>query len=235
MRTSNVAYFDDSISAAPVAERNTDPILPEERFNFELIGFEPSGPDQYRKGGGFKWTFRVSYPDGSPFIFNDAPYELWRTTNKNAAGQPLFNLGTQANDWASALLGRQLGIDADFKVSELRGKKMSAMVVWRAKKNAPGEKTYDLASLRHVPAGASSVPKRDVTTVSEDPTSEDVDRALAVSGLQKSLARLKKLDAEAGAAAQNAYDSSELETAPLDEIYDLWGQVKAAIKKATED
>lgn len=230
-----MTYFDDSISAAPVAERNTDPILPEERFTFELIGFERSEPDQYRKQGGFKWTFRVYYPDGSPFIFNDAPYEMWRNSGKNAAGQPMFNLGTLANDWASALLGRPLGIDADFKVSELRGKKMSAMVVWRAKKNAPTEKTFDLAILRHVPTGSASAPKKDVTTVSNDPTGDDVDRALAVTGLTKSIERLKKLDAEQGSAAQHAMEASELDTAPIGEIRALWDSVKTAIAKALED
>lgn len=230
-----MTYFDSDISAAPVAERNTDPILPEERFVLELVGFERSEPDQYRKNGGIRWTFRVSYPDGSPFIFQDNQYEVWRQSGINARGEPIFNLGTQANEWASALLGRQLGVDADFKISELRGKKMSAMIVWRAKKTNAAEKTYDLASLRHVPTGASSAPKRDVTTVSDDPTGDDVDRALAVTGLKKSIATLKKLDAESAAAAQHAYDASDLDTAPVSEIRELWDSVKAAIAKAMED
>lgn len=148
-----VTYFDQSLDFEPVAEQNTDPILPEERFTFELVGLERSEPDQYRKQGGIKWTFAVSYPNGEPFIFQNEQYTLWRTTGVNANGRPLMNLGTQAHEWASALMGRTLGVDETLKVSQLRGKKMSAMVVWRPKKTKPKEKTADLASLRHIPTG----------------------------------------------------------------------------------
>lgn len=230
-----MTYFDDSLSFAPVAERNTDPILPEERFIFELIGLERSEPDQWRKQGGIKWTFRVLNMDGSPFIFNDEPYELWRTTGVNANGTPLMNIGTQANDWASALLGRQLGVDDTLKVSELRGKRMSAMVVWRPKKTDPKSKTIDLASLRHVGTAVSSARPADPTTVSEDPTPDDVDRALAITSLQKSIKRLSKLDKAAGANAQAAYDASDFTTAPMSEIQNLAAQVRSAIEKAMDD
>jgi len=134
------------------------------------------------------------------------------------------------------MLGRPLGTDADFKISELRGKRMSAMVVWEPQKSDPKKKTIKLASLRHVPvAGAAAAPKRDVTTLSAEPSEEDVDRALAVQGLKKSVERLKKLDKEAGAAAQHAYDASDLDTAPIEDIQDLWAEVKASIAKALAD
>ncbi len=34
-----MTYFDSTLEAEPVAEQNLDPILPEERFVFELVGF----------------------------------------------------------------------------------------------------------------------------------------------------------------------------------------------------
>lgn len=228
-------YFDESLSFAPVAEKNTDPILPEERFQFELVGLERSEPDQYRKNGGIKWSFRVLNMDGSPFLFQDDEYILWRTTGVNANGTPLMNIGTQANDWASALLGRQLGVDDTLKVSELRGKRMSAMVVWRPKRTDPKSKTIDLASLRHVGTAVSSARPADPTTVSEDPTPEDVDRALAITSLQKAIKRLLKVDRSAGERAQAAYEDSDFDTAPMSEIQNLAAQVKAAYDKAMED
>ena len=231
-----MTYFDATLEAAPVAEMDYTPVLPEERHVFELIGFERSEPDQWRKDGGVKWSWRVFEADGvKPFVFQDEQYIFFRTTGLTRDGRPSFNVGTYANEWASAMLGRPLGTDADFKISELRGKRMSAMVVWEPQKTDPKKKTIKLASLRHVPVGGSSAPKKDVTTVSDDPTGDDVDRALAVTGLQKSIARLKKLDAEAGAAAQHAYDASELDTAPVSDIQELWASVKAAIAAALED
>ena len=204
---------------------------------FELIGFERSEPDLYRKTGGIRWTWRVFEADGvKPFMFQDEQYQFFRTTGLTRDGRPSFNVGTYANEWASAMLGRPLGTDADFKISELRGKRMSAMVVWEPQKSDPKKKTIKLASLRHVPVGgATAAPKRDVTTVAADPSDEDVDRALAVQGLRKSIARLTKLDAEQGAAAQHAFDASELDTAPLTEITALWNSVKTAISALLDD
>lgn len=227
-----MAFFDQDLTFAPVAERNTDPILPEERFVFELIGLERSEPDQWRKSGGIKWTFRVLYENGAPFIFQDEPYDLWRTTGVNANGTPLMNIGTQANDWASALLGRQLGVDDTLRVSDLRGKRMSAMVVWRPKKTDPKSKTIDLASLRHV---ANAPQKPAPGQVSADPTADDVDRALVVTKLQKQVARLKKLDAVAGAEAAKALAESDLEDAPFEALQALSASFATAITNALEE
>lgn len=154
-----MTYFDDTLDFAPVTEMNSDPIIPEDRFIFELVGLEKSEPDEWRKNGGVKWTFRVSYPDGKPFIFNDAPYEFWRNTGLNAKGQPVMTVGTNAHEWASALLGRDLGIDESLKVRELRGKKMQAMVVWERQRNNPNKKSIKLASLKHVPAASAAAPQ----------------------------------------------------------------------------
>ncbi len=237
-----MSVFDPTLDAAPIKEANTDPILPEERFVFELVGFERSEPDQYRKNGGVKWTFLVFDEDGHPFEFKDAPYELWRNTDVNAQGKPLFNLGTQAHAWASALLGRTLGVDEHFAVSELRGKKMSAMVVWQPKRTKPGEKAATLAILRHVPVvtpvasnGTAPAAAPAPGQVSADPSDEDIDRALLVTKLQKSVARLTRLDTAAGNAASHAMIESDLDTAPLLDIQHLIGEVQVAIEKAMTD
>jgi hypothetical protein len=231
-----VTYFDETLTAAPVAEQDFTPVLPEERHVFELIGFERSEPDQWRKDGGIKWTWRVFEADGvKPFVFQDEQYQFFRTTGLTRDGRPNFNVGTYANEWASAMLGRPLGTDSDFKISDLRGKRMSAMVVWEPQKADPKKKTIKLASLRHVPVQGAAAPKKDVTTVSDDPSGDDVDRALAVTGLQKSIARLKRLDAEKGAAAQHAYDASDLDTAPVSELHALWSDVKTAIEAALDN
>src|SRR6476620_8108913 len=211
-----MAVFDPSLDAPPIQEGNLDPILPEERFILELIGFERSGPDQFRKNGGIKWTFAVYNQDGTPFEFQDEPYELWRTTNVNANGQPLFNIGTQAHEWASALLGRQLGVDEKFSVSELRDKRMSAMVVWRNKKPPAKGKTFDLASLRHVPVAQVGSGKPAPTQVSADPATEDIARATIVTDIEKAVKSLTKLDAKKGAEAQAAVKQSDLGTAPIE-------------------
>lgn len=237
LETVTVAVFDATLDGAPVQEGNLDPILPEERFTLELIGFERSDPDQYRKNGGIKWTFAVFNADGSPFMFQDEPYELWRTTNINASGQPIFNIGTQAHDWASALLGRTLGVDEKFSVSELRNKRMSAMVVWRNKKPPAQGKTFDLASLRHVPVSSANgrAARPDPTQVSSNPTNEEIDRAAIVADLQKAVKSLTKLDAEAGKQARDALAASDLADAPLDDLHRLLSEVQAAVAKALDD
>jgi hypothetical protein len=229
--------FDTSIDAAPIQEGNLDPILPEERFILELIGFERSGPDQFRKDGGFKLTFAVFNMDGSPFEFKDEPYELWRTIDKDRNGQPVFNLNTQAHDWASALLGRTLGVDDKFSVSELRNKRMSAMVVWRNKRPPAKGKTFDLASLRHVPVGPVQAPvsKPAPGQVTADATDDEIDRALLVGKLQKQIARLAKLDADEGARAEAAVAKFDLDTTPLAAIQNLLDRAQTAIQKAMDD
>lgn len=233
-----MTYFDDSISGAPVAERNTDPVLPEERFIFELIGFERSAPDQYHKNGGIKWTFLTYDMDGRPWEFNDEHYALWRTTNINKAGEPLFTIGTQAHEFAQALLGRKLGPDDHFNIAELRNKRMSSQVVWEPKKTKPSEKAAVLRSLRHVPVGpvtaGAAAPKPAPGQVSADPTTEEIDRAGIVLDIQKAVKTLKKFDAEAGANAAKAVADSDLDDAPLDDLRTLLGSIQEAVSRALD-
>lgn len=230
-----MTVFDTSLESAPITESNLDPILPEERFILELVGFEKSGPDQFRKDGGIKWTFQVYNMDGSPFEFQDEPYQLWRTTDKDKYGKPLFNLNTQSHAWACALLGRDLGEADNFSVSELRNKRMSTMIVWRNKRPPAKGKTFDMASLRHVPVDAVEAPTRPAPgQVTADATDEDIDRATVTADIQRAIKSLKKLDATAGAQAQQAFLDSD-EDADAEALRVLLASIKAAIVKAMDD
>lgn len=229
-----MTYFDTTLEFAPIAEQQSTPVLPEERFIFELIGFERSQPDQFRKDGGIKWTWLVWTMDGQRFIFNDEHYQFFRTTGLTRDGKPNFNIGTYANEWASAMLGRELGVDANFQISELRGKKMSAMVVWESQKADPKKKTIKLASLRHVPVGESmaEAPKSRAQ-VEADATVDDVDRALALSKFEKKLARARKKKLPALARFEAAYD--EIYKADAGQIDALCESLDDALDKMDED
>lgn len=189
-----MAFFDATLDFAPVSVQGNDPVLPEERFVFELVGLERSEPDQYRKNGGIRWTWRVFYEDGrTPFVFQDEQYQFFRTTGIDAKGKPVMSVGTYAYEWASAMLGRDLAIDERLNPADLRGARMSAMVTWEKQKNDPTKKSIKLASLRHVAAGqraAAPAPSR--AQVEADATAEDIDRALALSKFEKKLARARK-------------------------------------------
>lgn len=201
-----MTYFDNTLTLDPITEQNFDPAIPEDRHVFELIGFERSEPDKWRKEGGIKWTFLVYKDDGrTPYFFNDEHYPFFRTTGIDKQGKPVFSVGTQANDWASALLGRPLGVDAHFEIGELRKKRMSAMVVWEKQRTDPTKKTIKLASLRHVPTGQQSAAPQTRAQVSADPTSEDVDRALAVAKFEKKLERARKKKLPALQLFEDAY------------------------------
>jgi hypothetical protein len=214
-----MTYFDATLEPAEIQEQDSTPVLPEERHVFELVGFERAEPDQWRKDGGIKWTWRVFQEDGkTPFVFQDEQYLFFRTTGLTRDGKPNFNIGTYANEWASALLGRDLGTEAKFSVSELRGKRMSAMVVWEPQRSDPKKKTIKLASLRHVPVAplGSPVATAETASVSADATVDDVDRALAISKFQKKLERAKKKKLPALAKFEAAY--AEFHTATIDEV-----------------
>lgn len=233
-----MTYFDDTLTLDPITEQQNTPILPEDRFIFELVGFERSQPDQWRKEGGIKWTFNVYDMDGRPFEFKDEPYQFYRTTNIDKKTlKPLFTVGYSANEWASALLGRTLGVDANFSISELRNKRMSAMVVWERQKQDKTKWSVKLASVRHVPVSLgspASSAKPAADQVSDNPSEEEVDRALLMTGLRKSVARLKKLDAASGAQAEKALADSDTD-APLADLERLHEEVKTAIQKALND
>jgi hypothetical protein len=217
-----MTYFDATLEPAEIQEQDSTPVLPEERHVFELVGFERAEPDQWRKDGGIKWTWRVFQEDGkTPFVFQDEQYLFFRTTGLTRDGKPNFNIGTYANEWASALLGRDLGTEAKFSVSELRGKRMSAMVVWEPQRSDPKKKTIKLASLRHVPMAPLGSEKPSRAQVEADATVDDVDRALALAKFEKKLARAKKRGLPSLATFEAAY--ADMATADA-------GQIEAVIE-----
>lgn len=182
--------FDTSLDFAPIEVANTDPILPEDRFIFELIGLERSEPDQWRKEGGVKWTFLTFNADGSPFMFKEEQYQLFRTIGLDKKGRPNINQGTQGYDWACALAGKELSVGEKPRVADLLHKRMSAMVVWEKQRSDPTKKTIKLASLRHVPTGSAPAV---AAQVSADPSIADVDRALLITTVDKLIKRAEKL------------------------------------------
>jgi hypothetical protein len=215
-----MTYFDTSLELDPITEQQSTPVLPEERHVFELVGFERSEPDQWRKEGGIKWTFRVFEEDGrTPFVFNDEQYLFYRTTNVDKKTlKPLFTVGYSANDWASALLGRTLAADAHFSVTELRNKRMSAMVTWKRQVKDKTKWSVELASLRHVPvapltASAAGVSK---SAVPADADTDEIDRKLAISKFERKLERARKKKMPALPTFEAAY--GEIETATLAQV-----------------
>lgn len=213
-----MAFFDATLDFAPVSEQGSTPVLPEERFVFELVGLERSEPDQYRKEGGIRWTWRVFLSDGvSPFVFQDEQYLFYRTTGIDKQGKPVMNVGTYAYEWASAMLGRDLGIDERLNPAELRGARMSAMVVWEKQKKDPTRKSVKLASLRHLPkVGQHAAPPQSRAQVEANATVEDVDRALAITKFEKKLERARKRKLASLDVFENAY--SQIDQANTEQI-----------------
>jgi hypothetical protein len=231
-------YFDTSLEAGPVEEQQSTPVLPEERHVFELVGFERSEPDQWRKEGGVKWSWRVFEADGkTPFVFQDEQYVLWRTTGLTRDGKPNFNIGTYANEWASAMLGRDLGTDAKFSVSELRGKRMSAMVVWEPQRSDPKKKTIKLASLRHVPVAPLSMDDAaGPIGVPADASIDEIDRRTALVKLDRRIARAVKRKLPSLATFTEAYDALNADSrASADQINAVIESLDDALDKLDDE
>jgi len=225
-----MTYFDATLEAAPVTEMDTTPVLPEERHVFELVGFERSEPDQWRKEGGIKWTWRVFEADGrTPFVFKDEQYLFFRTTGLTREGKPNFNVGTYANEWAAALLGREIGVDAKFSVSELRGKRFSAMVIWEPQRSDPKKKTIKLASFRHISLEPIASPVAAAPAPTSAPNSDDVDRDLMLSKFEKKLNRAKKRGLPSIQTFEQAY--SEMALADASQIEAVMESLDDAIDK----
>lgn len=234
-----MTYFDATLETGPIEEQQSTPVLPEERFVFELIGFERSQPDQWRSEGGIKWTFLVFQEDGrTPFVFNDEQYQFFRTTGLTRDGRPNFNVGTYANDWASALLGRPLGVDANFSVSELRGKRMSAMVTWEKQRSDPKKKTIKLASLRHVPVGsapATGAPSRAQTEASmvAAQAEDDLEREVVVAELTHAVKTAKKFGVPSYQTFKDALDGAA--SASLNDLKMILNNVNIENQKALDE
>ena len=86
-----------------------------------------------------------------------------------------------------------------------------------------------------VPAPTSATNGKAPTSVSADPSDDEVDRALIVTKLQKQVARLLKLDPKKGEQAQEAVDQSDLDAGALSELETLLTQVTDAVARALDD
>lgn len=222
--------IDDEIQLMP-ATTGDGAIVPEARYTLELVRCEKAPPSTFKPEAGpqIKWVFNLYDASGELFYFQNEPYEFFRHTSR--ANSPR----AYARQYAEALLGRKLGDQEVPSLVSLYGLRMSALISYEPSSSDASREVLKLGSLKHIPIAPAQTPVKQPTQVSAEPSDEDVDRALLVTKLQKSVARLKKLDSASGAAAQAAVDESDLGTAPLDEIERLVGDVSSAINKALAD
>lgn len=191
-------------------------------------------------GDRMQWDFLIAEKDTPTEYFarNDGSARVLRFwTDRDII------LGSKQHQWMQALAGRQFGEGDDLPDGgELLSKRMLAYLTHYTPKKGKNAgvakedivmgsaKPFSLGGRKN---GAASQPSP--TQVTAEPSDEDVDRALLVAKLEKQIARLKKLDEEAGAAAQAAYDQSDLGTAPMEAIEDLVSSVQHAINAALEE
>jgi len=218
-----VSYYDESVSFGAVTEQTDDPIVPEERFTFELIGMEKSPPDKWREHGGVKWTFNLFYPDGRAFEFQNELYELFRTTGFD------MREGTYAHAWSEALLGRKLGVGERVNPRELRGKRMSVQVIWTPQKTDPKKKSIQLAALRHVPVNGGTAP-----AVEPSPVRPTVDeRGALMARVQALLGEALLADMEGADKIRSAFKKSGREWTD-EQLETTIGDLQLGIEEAKE-
>lgn len=227
--------IDDEIQLLPATTGDGN-IVPEGRYTLHLIRIEKAPPSDFKPEDGprIKWIFNLYDAQHEPFFFDGKLYEFFRHTSRKNSPRAF------ARKYAEALLGRALAADEVPPLSSLLGRRMSALLSYEDSENKPGEQVLRMSSFKHVasdptPSPAATAPKPAPGQVSADPSDDEIDRALTVSKIQKSLKRLKALDAEAGAAAQKAVDASDLEEALLDDLNALADEISAAVMKAMQD
>jgi hypothetical protein len=190
-------------------------------------------------GDSLKWVWYVA-PKEEPTQYIARDDGQARTLHVYT--NPDIIIGSQQHEWVQVLTGRQFD-DGDEPPddSELVGKRMVAYLTHYAPKQGPnaGKQKEKIVAGSAKPfrlpgQKANGTSKPAPTQVSADPAPEDVDRALIVSKLQKQVAKLTKLNKEAGEAAQQAMDDSDLTTAPLDAIQGLLDDVTAAVVAALD-
>lgn len=228
----------DDIVFAPASNQDST-IVPEGRWTLDLKRIEAAPPSTFSddKSPRAKWVFHLfaetveNMAKGDQFYFNGEPYELFRHTSLKNSPR------AYARKYAEALLGRPLAEGETPVKSDLIGRRMSAAITYDAGTIDPNTQVLNLSSLRPVatPKPSPAEPKAPVRQVSADASDDDIDRAIVVSKIQKSLKRLKALDEEAGAQAQVAVDASDMDEALLDDLNILSEQISAAVQKALED
>lgn len=149
-------------------------------------------------------------------------------------------IGSQCHEWIQVLTGQPFEAgDEPPEFDDLVGKRMVAYLTHQAPKRGP-----KAGQMREKIVAGSAKPfalpgsKRNgkaATQVSADPSSDDVDRALVVTNLEKQVAKLERLNATRGAEARAAMASSDLDAAPLAELEALLEQIKAAVSAELDD
>lgn len=229
-----MVMIEDDIRLDP-ATSGEGSIVPEGRYVLHLIRMEKAPPSDFNPEAGdrIKWVFHLYDQQGQQFYFQNEPYEFFRTTSRKNSPRAF------ARQYTEGLLGRRL---SDGEVPPLRslvGKKMSGLISYGPSDVDPTKEVLKLTSLKSVmdqaPAPSAPSPKPAPGQVSADPTDDEIDRALVVSKIQKSLKRLKALDAEAGAQAQKAVDDSDMDESLLDDLNALAEQISAAVRKAMDE
>jgi hypothetical protein len=230
----------EDVVFAPASNQDST-IVPEGRWRLELQRIEAAPPSTFSDDTSprAKWVFHLyaemveNMEKGEQFYFNGEPYELFRHTSLKNSPR------AYARKYAEALLGRALTEGEIPSKASLLGKSMSAVISYDAGTIDPNTQVLNLSSLRPVamaPKAAAPAPARPASPqVSADASDDDIDRALLVSKIQKSLKRLKALDEEAGASAQAAVDASDMNEALLDDLHLLSNQISAAVQTALED
>lgn len=234
--------IDDEIQLQP-ATSGDGAIVPEGRYTLHLVGLEKAPPSTFKPEDGprVKWIFHLyaesvdGLERGQQFMFNNAPYEFWRTTSTKNSKR------ATARQFAEALGGRPLEEREIPKLSTLLDAKMSAMITYDSDPEDPTRQVLKIGGYRHVslPRTAQApAPTASTSNGSDIPwpviDKADVDRALMVNKIRKSYERLKTLDEAAAKGARKAILASDLEEALMDDLTTLASEISAAVRTAME-
>jgi len=222
-----------SVFSGPVQRERVYPLVEKGEYVFTLLDltFEEGGT--YGDALLWKWmlaeretpTEYLARDDGNEKVIHEY------TT-------PDIIVGSKPHEWIAALTGVVLEDGQEPPDSDdLINKRMLAYLTHLAPKKGPnaGKLKERIAQGSAKPFKLPSSRKSAPTQVSADPSVSEVDRALVVTKLQKQVAKLSKLNAEAGAAAQVGLDASDLETAPLADLERLLSDVTVAVASALDD
>lgn len=214
------------------ATNQTSGFMPDEdKYTVECLRIEEAPDNGF--GVGVRWVLAL-YKDNERVLMNDGtPMEFWQTTSPNMGPK------ARARAYVEAFLGRPLEEGERINPNDLPGKWLAGMVIHEDSTTKKDQKVAKLVSVKPYSNGAApraSAPQRPAPgQVSADASDDEIDRALIVAKIQKSVKRLKILDEESGAQAQAAVDASDLDEALLDDLNALADQIAAAVKKAMED
>ena len=219
-----MGLFDDATNAV------STPIVPQGEFIVECMKLEEAPP--YAPPGeqpkadartGIRWILALYNPkSGARFLFQDEPYEFFQTTTAN------MSRGARAREYAEAFLGRELAEGERLDPNMLISKKCQGMVIHelskdKTKKNAKlvGVEPYReavaaTAPVRTTSASATAVMERpSAAQVSADASSDDIDRALLLSAVEKKVRQAEKLQTRKHldwlAMDLKTYDAEELD------------------------